>query len=356
VIEHDRLVAVLARFAPGFSGAITVDTVLTEDGLGLDSLALADLISGLEREFGVRIAEEDVGLETFGTVGDLLRFLRSRAGRPSHNLRHAEDASLFKALQPGRERAPFIMVNGDVFGDGALYCVNLVRRLGPERPFYSVSSHGTNGGRIPATIEAMAADHVHTLRAAVPDGPYLIGGFSHGALVAFEMARQLTASGCRVPLVVIIDMPPAQPGPQRHAHRSTTRVLLKRLRRAARHRLERLKRAAATVAPAGPTVAIPEHIDPRQSHRTPAWREAQWKTYQRIVRLYKAGPYPGAVTVMIARDGHYRERLSDATLGWRSVAGQVQTILVPGDHLTAVTRHTTTIARHLNRCFARIGC
>jgi hypothetical protein len=38
------------------------------------------------------------------------------------------------------------------------------------------------------------------------------------------------------------------------------------------------------------------------------------------------------------------------------VGNQVQTVLIPGDHLTAVAEHTAAIARHLKRCFASIGC
>jgi thioesterase domain-containing protein len=254
------------------------------------------------------------------------------------------------------------MVNGDVFGDGALYCLELAQRLGPEQPFYSLSSHGTNGGPIPPTIQLMAADHVMTLRASVPGASYLLGGFSHGGLVAFEMARQLTAFGCRVPLVVIIDMPPSQPvrqtppklrapsrGPRLHA-------ALRTLGRVARHHVTRLTQTSMErLVPAVRAVAEPDDSPARADVRhTPAWRRRQWVTYGRIVREYNPGWYPGSVTVMIARDGHYAGAMPDDALGWRTVAGRVRTISIPGDHVTAVTKHTATIARHLDRCLAEI--
>ena len=41
-----------------------------------------------------------------------------------------------------------------------------------------------------------------------PQGPYLIGGFSFGGLVAYEMAQQLRQSGQEVGLLVLIDPTP----------------------------------------------------------------------------------------------------------------------------------------------------
>jgi acyl carrier protein len=78
----DWLVATLARLAPEFPGPIAGDTGLAEDGLGLDSLTLADLIAEIVERWQVPIREVDVSPEVFGTVGRLHRFLAARlAGR-----------------------------------------------------------------------------------------------------------------------------------------------------------------------------------------------------------------------------------------------------------------------------------
>jgi thioesterase domain-containing protein len=68
-----------------------------------------------------------------------------------------------------------------------------------------VHPHGLTEATIPETIEAMAADHIRALRALRPHGPYLMGGHCNGALVAFEMARQLIDQGEHVPAVVVIE-------------------------------------------------------------------------------------------------------------------------------------------------------
>jgi thioesterase domain-containing protein len=55
------------------------------------------------------------------------------------------------------------------------------------------------------TIEAMAARHLAELRKAQPHGPYRLGGFCAGGLIALEMARELKAAGEVVERVVMVD-------------------------------------------------------------------------------------------------------------------------------------------------------
>jgi thioesterase domain-containing protein len=65
----------------------------------------------------------------------------------------------------------------------------------------------------------MAAAYVAALREAHPAGPYLLGGWSMGAVVAFEAARQLRAAGEGVGRLIMIDPPSAvrAPGEQDEA-------------------------------------------------------------------------------------------------------------------------------------------
>jgi len=53
----------------------------------------------------------------------------------------------------------------------------------------------------------MAADHLKTLRAFQPEGPYFLGGHCNGALVAFEMARRLQSQGQKVAFLALISAP-----------------------------------------------------------------------------------------------------------------------------------------------------
>ena len=51
----------------------------------------------------------------------------------------------------------------------------------------------------------MAAAYLAALRTAQSAGPYLLGGWSFGGLVAYEMACHLTAQGHQVGLLALFD-------------------------------------------------------------------------------------------------------------------------------------------------------
>jgi thioesterase domain-containing protein len=93
--------------------------------------------------------------------------------------------------------------------DGDVYCyVRLARELGPSQPFYAFEPPGVDGSE-PAmrSIEALAARYLADLRAVQSEGPYFIGGFCVGGIVAFELARQLAITGQEVALLALFETP-----------------------------------------------------------------------------------------------------------------------------------------------------
>ena len=67
---------------------------------------------------------------------------------------------------------------------------------------------------MPPTLEEMAAEYLKSLRTVQPEGPYLLGGFCGGGIIAFEMAQQLRDQGQEVDLLVLIE-PRDGPAPHR---------------------------------------------------------------------------------------------------------------------------------------------
>jgi amino acid adenylation domain-containing protein len=63
----------------------------------------------------------------------------------------------------------------------------------------------------PASLGALADDYAGRIRAAQPSGPYRLGGWSMGGVIAFEVARRLEQAGQRVSLLVLMDAPFTQP-------------------------------------------------------------------------------------------------------------------------------------------------
>ncbi len=101
-------------------------------------------------------------------------------------------------------KRPFFFLHGNWKGTTS-FCFFLARELGSDQPFYALEPYRFEGLRVPPTIETMAAAHLKSLRAVQPEGPYLLGGWCNGGLVAYEMARQLYAAGQTADLLVLMD-------------------------------------------------------------------------------------------------------------------------------------------------------
>lgn len=82
----------------------------------------------------------------------------------------------------------------------------LAQYLDKEQPIYGLQSRGLSGVDEPHdSIDQMAADYIAEILQSNPNGPYALGGFSYGGIVAFEMARQLRAQGKEVTIVAQFD-------------------------------------------------------------------------------------------------------------------------------------------------------
>ena len=106
----------------------------------------------------------------------------------------------------GGNGRPFFLVAG-MFGN-VLNLRRLAAHLGGDRPFYGMQARGLYGEDRPHGdfIEA-ARGYIAEMRQVQPNGPYLLGGFSGGGLVAWEIARQLEEAGETVSLLALLDTP-----------------------------------------------------------------------------------------------------------------------------------------------------
>lgn len=110
-------------------------------------------------------------------------------------------------IQPAGSQPPFFCVHG--VGGNVLGFHELARRMAPDYPFYGLQSRGLNGEHpCHASVEEMAAHYIEEIRSVQPHGPYIVGGFSFGGLVAYEIAQQLSRRGEGAALVVLFDTYP----------------------------------------------------------------------------------------------------------------------------------------------------
>lgn len=162
--------------------------------LGGHSLLALRLINKVER-----LVDRKVSLSTLfraGTIEQMAAILRQDRS-------HSREQSLV-ALQPKGSLPPLFLIHP---ASGNVMCyVELSRQLGMERPIYGLQSRGLDPNVEPiARIEEMARQYLEELSAVQFDGPYSLGGWSMGGVIAFEMARQLRAQGKGVAPLLLID-------------------------------------------------------------------------------------------------------------------------------------------------------
>ncbi len=124
------------------------------------------------------------------------------AGGPSPSAHPT--GNLLVALQPNGTRPPCFLVHPP---GGIVVCYQaLAHHLGDERPFYGIRARGLHGEtELPASLEEMAAEYVAALRGVQSQGPYHLGGWSMGGVIAYEMAQQLRYQGQTVGLLALLD-------------------------------------------------------------------------------------------------------------------------------------------------------
>jgi amino acid adenylation domain-containing protein len=129
--------------------------------------------------------------------------------------------ALARTLEGGERTVRLPLVPLQTFGDrpplflahpagGHVVCYRgLAVNLAPDQPVYGLQPRGLEDGAEPiADLEEMAAYYVQAIRRFRPRGPYRLGGWSFGGVVAWEMARQLHAAGEAVDLLAMLDTSP----------------------------------------------------------------------------------------------------------------------------------------------------
>ncbi|HEU0299899.1 MAG TPA: amino acid adenylation domain-containing protein, partial [Longimicrobium sp.] len=188
-----------ARMAAVWQEVLGVDRVGAHDDffdLGGQSILATRLVARLRGELGIDVP---VGmLMQAPTVEALARAVE--AGERTVRLP-------LVPLQTFGGRPPLFMAHP---AGGHVVCYRgLAVNLAPDQPVYGLQPRGLEDGREPiADLEEMAAYYVEAVRRFRPRGPYRLGGWSFGGVVAWEMARQLRAAGEEVDLLAMLDTSP----------------------------------------------------------------------------------------------------------------------------------------------------
>jgi FkbH-like protein len=378
----------------------TIDIQLVqiwEDLLGVRPIGMQDSFFDLG---GTSLLAVQMMRQIEQACGELLPLSTLLAGPTIEHLAKAlveqrvkEAGSILVKVQPGRDKTPIVFLHADFLG-GGFYCLNLARELGENQPFYALPPYGLDGGPRPATVEAMAAGYLEMLREVEPHGPYILGGLCHGGLVAFELAQQLRREGEQVDLVVMVGPQPSNPPRLRYLQdfvyglgrllglraerrrnlflwvrdlyvrlrgvyletaRKWGKVAKSPLRERLTWSLQMAKKLLRRVVPGRWTEGI---TNPREANWTEGHRQLH-----RAMASYVRRPYSGRVALFWPVEEPVSmpdepiikwNEVTDRSLGWSQVAGELDIHEIPGKYASAVTEHIQILADRMKTCLDKV--
>lgn len=306
--------------------------------LGGDSLATLSLMFEIEDALGVELPVTMI--YSAPTIARLAAAIERQA---------SPEFSPLVLVKPG-EGVPVFFCHG--IGGNVMELFSLGRKLDTDGPVYAIQAKGLDGRSEPnRSVRAMAQYYLAAIRDVQPSGPYLLGGYSSGGLVAFEMASLLAQAGERTALLMLLDT-------QTNARQWPLAVWLDILGRRARHHVAEFRTLPARQRTGYAAKAI-----------VSLWRRLVWRVggtdrdtmeftdvrvpdaLQKVyaaslaaVAHYRPTRYDGRVALFVASE---RDALmAQPERVWAQHASSLETIAVAGDHRSMVGEaHNDGLAR-----------
>ncbi|MDR2093842.1 MAG: hypothetical protein LBP58_11125 [Azoarcus sp.] len=226
----------------------------------------------------------------------------------------------------------------------------LAREFPPEQPLYGIQASGLHGEEDAIdNLDAMASRYVDAITSVQDSGPYLLGGWSAGGNIAYEIAQQLTRRGEIVAFLGLIDASASLFGREMPGHAD---VLL-------------------SIAEEGGVVLDQEHVrslppdDQLQYYVDTAkaqgmladtfdtsyairLRNVYWATLHAL-GCHEASRYTGNANLFACSEVPPDKAPSDLYLGWQGlVEGELHVRAVPGSHQSVVKPpHVAALAGQL---------
>ncbi|WP_194912063.1 non-ribosomal peptide synthetase [Catenulispora rubra] len=316
-VGDDELVDRLARIWAEVLELPAVDPDADVFGLGANSLTVLRVVNRLRTEFGVDIPMGQV-FET-PTVRGLAGRARQAQNRGSCLVRLTE-----------REGTPLFLFH--IMGGSIAQYPPLARAWpGPVSAFQSRALLETSDEAFAADLESMAAAYRHELQRAQPQGPYILGGWSMGGTLAYEVARQLADQGHDARLFMIdsdlreMHLPVTEQG----RHMAFLTVLAAAPPPAGAAEAVRAAEAGRTAEAARDTAVehglLPAEVDLQGYLRLMRIMEHEWA----LLAAYRPGRLPRPGFLFLAADEPGRE---DPVPQWRKTCPDLEFESFPCDH------------------------
>lgn len=332
-----------AQLVRVFQEVLGVEPVGIHDNffaLGGTSINALQAVTKLSAAFAVEMGD----LFERQTAAHLAEWLQSE------NEREEKHPALLH-LQAGEEsRSPLYLVHPV---SGIAFCyADFAKGLDAQQPLYGLQAQGLQEGEEPfGSLEEMAAHYVSGIRTVQPEGPYLLGGWSLGGVVAFEMARQLQEQGESVTGLVMIDsfvpaqseLPDDDAMVRGFAYDLAGRFGVDMERDKAFEGMEHEAMLSYVLEQAHLLDILPKSFGLSDLKRYFAVFRANVEAYR---RYEPAGSVP---RVLLYRAVDEPRAFRDETHGWNLFAETVEALDFEGDHYTIVQEpQVSRLTEHLN--------
>lgn len=347
------------HLAQMWQDVLDVDNVGIHDGffdLGGNSLLALRLFTRIEQETGATLPLATLfGTTTIARLAELIR------GEFTN-----ESWDCLVPIQPQGSKTPFFCVHG--VGGGVLGYRDLSNFMGKDQPFFGLQAVGQDGrSEYDTDIKVMASRYIDVMRSQQPTGPYRIGGYCFGGVVAYEMACQLEKMGERVSVLALFEStlsdtvnaraPLSQrffaiwsniPTWMKDYSGMSVRQIFNRIRGTLHKIWVKVQRNPE----AERRVRVEETLD-INADDLPNWNIQLTDIHMNATLQYVPEKYNGEVTLFRARNRGVNEILFgslDPKMGWDQLAQSVQVVHVDGFHRNMhVAPYAESLAQELQK-------
>ncbi len=293
--------------------------------LGGHSLLGVSLLNNVEKNFGKRLPISS--LFKAPTIEGMARLLDAESGAMADTTspETGKQWETLVAIKPEGKRTPFFCVHGRAH--------SLSQYMHEEQPFYWLH-HGQDAKRTKyLSVEAIADIHLREIRTVQPAGPYYIGGFSFGGMVAFEMAQKLINEGEEIAVLALFD--PTLVGKFSHGsgNKSKLHAFLSRLKKeqSSTGKIQqildithsRARRLRHNLSEQSKSIICKACMSLDRPVPAPLAVFNLIRMFKQAASQYEYKPYPGPVTMFVPESYHKRERLlENLKARWSDIARQ----------------------------------
>lgn len=169
--------------------------------LGGTSLQQANLLAELRSRYNLQLSQEE--FLHAPTIATLARRIR----RSLKKLPAIPDVTPLMDVKLENNLTPLFLIHS-LMGDPKQDYEKLKSYLSQNRQIYVIRARGLNNPHdMDDSLAMIAADYIQAIRKIQPCGPYLLGGWSAGGVIAYAMAEQLQNKNEEVAVLMIDSVP-----------------------------------------------------------------------------------------------------------------------------------------------------